>query len=183
MRGEKMNDTTLSCPNCHAVINVNESLAAPLVESLRKQYECKLSQYTADVARRDALIREQQTVIAEAQTSLDERIAEKIEIERDRIATAEAKKARLLWAIAPEVKNKTGSAAWRGGTVVAVEGEWGERAGGGLAGPPKRRGGYAVWPRGRARTECRREPWGRRRGRLRYRERRAENAGCAGRGR
>jgi hypothetical protein len=73
---------------------------------MRQQYEHKVSQQIADIARRDALIRQQQTEITKAQESIEEQIAPKLEIERERISAAEAKKARLLLAIDLEQRTK-----------------------------------------------------------------------------
>ena len=90
-----MNDPTIVCPNCNTQIKLTESLAAPLIESTRKQYERQLAQKEAEVAKREAAMREQRVVLAKAQESIDEQIAAKLKSERAAIAAEEAKKARL----------------------------------------------------------------------------------------
>jgi hypothetical protein len=100
-----MNEPTIKCPKCGTEIKVTESLAAPLLEATRQQYEQKLSQKEADVAKREVLIRVQQTEIAKAQESIDEQIAAKLKIERERIAASEAQKARLI--CAADIEQKT----------------------------------------------------------------------------
>ena len=39
-----MTEPTIICPNCKIEIKLNESLAAPLIEATRKQYEQQLAQ-------------------------------------------------------------------------------------------------------------------------------------------
>ncbi len=90
------NEPTITCPNCKAEIKLTESLAAPLIESTRQQYEHKLAQKDADVSNREASLKEQQAEITKAKESLDELVAEKLQAERKTIADEEAKKARRL---------------------------------------------------------------------------------------
>ena len=56
-----MTDPTITCPKCHAEIKLTESLAAPLLESTRQDYEQRIAQKDADVA---AKLREQRNLIA-----------------------------------------------------------------------------------------------------------------------
>lgn len=91
-----MNEPIIICPSCKTEIKLTESLAAPLIETTRKQYEQQIAQKDADVAKREAAIRTQQANLAKAQESIDEQVAAKLKPERDRIAAEEAKKARLL---------------------------------------------------------------------------------------
>ena len=91
-----MNEPIIVCPSCKTEIKLTESLAAPLIETTRKQYERQIAQKDADVAKREAAIRTQQANLAKAQESIDEQVAAKLKPERDRIAAEEAKKARLF---------------------------------------------------------------------------------------
>jgi hypothetical protein len=91
-----MNEPIIVCPSCKTEIKLTESLAAPLIETTRKQYEQQIAQKDADVAKREAAIRTQQANLAKAQESIDEQVAAKLKPERDRIAAEEAKKARLF---------------------------------------------------------------------------------------
>jgi hypothetical protein len=59
----------------------------------------------ADVAKREAVIREQQADIVKARESIDEQIAAQLKAEREKISADEAKKARLL--IAADLEQKT----------------------------------------------------------------------------
>lgn len=100
-----MNEPIIYCPNCRTEIKLTESLAAPLIEATRQQYEQKMAQKEADVAKREALVRERQTDITKAQESIEEQIAAKLKIERERISAEEAKKARLV--LAADLEQKT----------------------------------------------------------------------------
>ncbi|HEV7551608.1 MAG TPA: DUF2130 domain-containing protein [Candidatus Angelobacter sp.] len=91
-----MNQPVIMCPNCREEIKLTESLAAPLVEATRQQYEVKLASQETDIKNREAAIREKQMAVARAQESVDEQVAIKLTQEREKIAAQEAKKARLL---------------------------------------------------------------------------------------
>ncbi len=100
-----MNETTITCPNCKTEIKLTESLAAPLIQATRQQYEQKIALKETDFATREAAIRAQQQDIAKAKDSIDEQIATRLITEREKITTEEAKKARLL--IAADLEQKT----------------------------------------------------------------------------
>lgn len=93
-----MSDPIITCPNCKTEIKLTESLAAPLIESTRLQYEKTIADKDADIVKREAAIREQQATITKVQESIDEQIAEKLKAQRVTIAAEESKKARLLLA-------------------------------------------------------------------------------------
>src|SRR5580658_3215938 len=93
-----MSETLITCPNCKTEFPLTESLAAPLVESTRRQYEQKLAQKETDVSKREA------AVVKERETLADT-VAGQLKTEREKIAADEAKKARL--AIGGEVDQKT----------------------------------------------------------------------------
>ena len=91
-----MSEPTIICPSCKTEIKLTESLAAPLLESTRRDYEKRLAQKDADTTRREAEIRIREEAIAKAKEQLDEEVAEKVRSERTRIVAEEAKKAKLL---------------------------------------------------------------------------------------
>lgn len=82
-----MSEPTIICPSCKTPIRITESLAAPLVESARKDFESKLAQKEQDISKREATLRQ-------AQAAVDEQVASKLKMERQTIAAEEAKKAR-----------------------------------------------------------------------------------------
>ena len=105
---EATNEPTITCPSCHTVIRLTESLAAPLIAATREQYEQQLREKDQDVAKREQDIREKERQVVEAKRTLDDQIADQVatqlQSERARVITEEAKKAKL--AIAAELDAK-----------------------------------------------------------------------------
>jgi hypothetical protein len=48
-----MTEPTITCPNCKTEIKLTESLAAPLIEATRKQFEQQLAQKGSGIAQRE----------------------------------------------------------------------------------------------------------------------------------
>src|SRR5919108_1871980 len=90
-----MAEPTVVCPQCKAEIKLTESLAAPLLESVRRDYEQRLMEKEADVTRRERMFLEREAALRKAKESLDEEVAAKLRQERAGIAAEEAKKAKL----------------------------------------------------------------------------------------
>jgi hypothetical protein len=90
-----MSEPTITCPSCKAEIKLTESLAAPLLDSTRRDYEKRLAQKDADASKREAEIRAREEAVAKATERLEEQVAEKLRSERGKIAAEEAKKAKL----------------------------------------------------------------------------------------
>lgn len=93
-----MTEPTILCPNCKTEIKLTESLAAPLVESTRKQFEQRVAKIETEVARREMAVKNQEAALARATESLEEQVAARVKNERAAIAAAEAKKARDTFA-------------------------------------------------------------------------------------
>jgi hypothetical protein len=55
-----MNEPVIICPKYREEIKLTESLAAPLVEATRQQYEAKLARQESEIERREVAIREAQ---------------------------------------------------------------------------------------------------------------------------
>ncbi|MCA9280877.1 MAG: DUF2130 domain-containing protein [Phycisphaerales bacterium] len=89
-----MADPTIICPECKSEIRLTESLAAPLIESTRKQYEEQIARKNEEIARREADVSARMKAVAKAQESIDDQVAEKLKAERASIAAIEAKRAR-----------------------------------------------------------------------------------------
>jgi hypothetical protein len=100
-----MTEPTVICPNCKTEIKLTESLAAPLIEAVRRDYEERLVQKEADVAKRESLLREQQEALSKARAGFDDEVAEKLKQERTKIAAEEARKAKQ--ALANDLDEKT----------------------------------------------------------------------------
>ena len=90
-----MAEPTVVCPQCKSEIKLTESLAAPLLESIRRDYDQRLSQKDADVAKREALLNERAASLEKAKAAVDQQVAQKLDQERARIAAEEQRKAKL----------------------------------------------------------------------------------------
>ena len=101
-----MTEPTIVCPNCKSEIKLTESLAAPLIEATRLQFEHTISEKEAELAKREAAILEQKATIEKAREAIDEQVSHKLKTEREKIVAEEAKKARLILEIDIEQKAK-----------------------------------------------------------------------------
>jgi len=103
-----MTEPTIVCPNCHTEIKLNESLAAPLIEATRKQFEQQLAQKDSDIAQREQAMRDKEKQLVEDKRKLDDQVADQVaaqlKAERTRVIAEESKKAKL--ASAAELENK-----------------------------------------------------------------------------
>ncbi|HKW04895.1 MAG TPA: hypothetical protein VJN71_06300, partial [Nitrososphaerales archaeon] len=70
-----MAEPIIICPNCKTEIKLTESLAAPLLESTRHEYEKRLALKDADIARKEESLRERETAVSEARKTIDEKVA------------------------------------------------------------------------------------------------------------
>ncbi|MBW7904796.1 MAG: hypothetical protein LC135_09310 [Phycisphaerae bacterium] len=66
-----MTEPTIVCPSCKTEIKLTESLAAPLIESTRRQYGQRIAEKDAEIAMREKAVTEQQMDLAKAQESID----------------------------------------------------------------------------------------------------------------
>ncbi|HSE57401.1 MAG TPA: DUF2130 domain-containing protein, partial [Nitrospiraceae bacterium] len=100
-----MSEPTIICPTCKTEIKLTESLAAPLIESTKREYEKRLALKDAEAAKREAALREREAAVSKAQQTIDDQVAEQMRLERTRIAAEEAKKAKL--ALQTDLDQKT----------------------------------------------------------------------------
>ncbi|MDQ6958141.1 MAG: DUF2130 domain-containing protein [Mariprofundaceae bacterium] len=93
-----MTEPTIVCPKCKTVIKLTESLAAPLIESTRQQYEQQLAQKDSEINQREQAMRQKEKLLDEQQNRLDEQVADQVAEQlikdRTRIAAEESKKAK-----------------------------------------------------------------------------------------
>lgn len=101
-----MAEPTVVCPQCKAEIKLTESLAAPLLASVRRDYEQRLTQKDADIAKREKTLHEREALLQKQKDSMDEQLAQKLQQERSKIAAEEAKKAKLSLGNDLEQKSK-----------------------------------------------------------------------------
>jgi hypothetical protein len=92
------------CPNCRSEIHLTESLAAPLIEETRRQFERQLAAKEADFGRRESQLKRAREELEQAKAAIDEQVQVRLKAERAAIAQAEANKARA--AIADEMGDR-----------------------------------------------------------------------------
>lgn len=77
-----MTEPTITCPNCKTEIKLNESLAAPLIEATRKQFEQQLAQKESDIAQREQAMRDKEKQLVEEKHKLPKKFADMSRTER-----------------------------------------------------------------------------------------------------
>jgi hypothetical protein len=92
-----MTEPTIICPNCKTEIKLTESLAGPLLEATRRDFERRLALKESDISTRES-------ALSKAKESLDDQVAEKLKQERAKIVADETRKARL--SLATEFEQK-----------------------------------------------------------------------------
>ena len=81
-----MIEPAVTCPNCATEIKLTESLAAPLIEATRRDFEKRISGIPAEVAKKEEELTKQRDSLAEAEQSFEQRVAAKLDTERHKIA-------------------------------------------------------------------------------------------------
>ncbi len=89
-------EPVITCPGCKTEIKLTESLAAPLIEATRKQYETKLSQQTAEFTKREQAVKAREETLAKEKESLDATLAEKLKAARTKLAADAAKREQAM---------------------------------------------------------------------------------------
>ncbi|HML92945.1 DUF2130 domain-containing protein [Methyloceanibacter sp.] len=98
-------EPTIKCPECKSEIKLTESLAAPLIEATRSEYQRQLAAKDADIKKREDALRAEKAEVAKAKESVDEQVQQLLKAERGKIAAEEQKKARQL--LANDLEQKT----------------------------------------------------------------------------
>lgn len=90
-----MTEPTILCPQCKAQVKLTESLAAPLVEATRREYERRMAQLNLECAKREDALKQQEQALARAKAEWIAAEQERFRAERERIAEEEARRAEL----------------------------------------------------------------------------------------
>ncbi len=97
-----MTEPAITCPNCKTEIRLTESLAAPLIETTRKQFQQQLAQKDDEIAKREQSILEKERQFTISKNKLDEQVASQVEdqlkIDRARITAEESRKSKQAFA-------------------------------------------------------------------------------------
>ena len=101
-----MAEPTIICPKCKNQIKLTESLAAPLLEAIRKDYEQQLVEKDESFARKEKSLRKREDTLSKEREALEATVEERLKSEQARIAKEEARKARLALATDLEEKDK-----------------------------------------------------------------------------
>lgn len=91
-----MAEPTIQCPKCGTEFPLTASLAAPLVEATRRDFEARLAAKDAETAQREAGYQEREAALAQAREALDAQVNVRVAAERAKIASEEAAKAKIL---------------------------------------------------------------------------------------
>lgn len=100
-----MPEPTINCPQCGTEIKLTESLAGPLLDSTRREYEQRLAKKDADMAKRENVLRDQEVRLLKEKEAVEDRVNERVRQERAKIAAEEARKAKT--ALGVELEEKT----------------------------------------------------------------------------
>ena len=105
-----MTELTITCPKCKTDFPLTESLAAPLIEATRQQFEQKISQKDEEIAQREQAVRVQEKQVLEEKRAIaqqvTDQVAEQLNTERARLIEDERKKAKLASAAEIDTKNQ-----------------------------------------------------------------------------
>ena len=103
-----MTELTITCPKCKTDFPLTESLAAPLIEVTRQQFEQKLSQKDVEIAHREQAVRDKEKQVIEEKRALEQQVtdqvAQQLKTERARVIEEESRKAKLASATELETK-------------------------------------------------------------------------------
>jgi len=100
-----MSEPTIVCPNCKTEIKLTESLAAPLIESTRRDYEKQLALKDTAIAKKEEALHQREEAVSRAKHTIDDQVAEKLLLERAKIVSEESRKAKL--ALQTDIDQKT----------------------------------------------------------------------------
>ncbi len=92
-------EPSIVCPNCRTEIKLTETLAAPLIDAVKRDSDQKLRLKEAEIAKREATIREQQEAVIKDKELLEAQVAERMKAERKKVADEEEKKARAKFSL------------------------------------------------------------------------------------
>ncbi len=106
MMNNPIAEPTINCPQCGAVIKLTDSLAAPMIEAVKRDYEARLSEKNAEVIAREKSLKDREQELQRQKESIDEQVASRLDLEREKIGLEEAKKARVLLSTDIDQKSK-----------------------------------------------------------------------------
>jgi len=94
-----MTEPDIKCPNCGTSIKLTESLAGPLIESTKKDFEEKLRAKDDVIRTKMAALKKDQDEVVAARNDLDTEILKAVASEKEKIVLEEKEKAKKLAAL------------------------------------------------------------------------------------
>ncbi|MFH0990997.1 MAG: DUF2130 domain-containing protein [bacterium] len=101
-----MAEPTIICPKCKTQIKLTESLAAPLLEATRKDFEQLLADKDESIAKKEKSLHRREEALIKERETLETTVEDRLKSEQARIAKEEARKAKLALATDLEEKDK-----------------------------------------------------------------------------
>lgn len=103
-----MNEPTIVCPECHAEIPLSQSLAAPLIDATRLEYEKKLRENNERINRQEEVLLAQQKSVEESQRQIDDKIAQSVasQLSEERANLIAAAEASASSKVAAEIEQR-----------------------------------------------------------------------------
>ncbi len=99
-------DLTITCPSCRSEIKLTESLAAPLIEATRQEFQRKIAQNESEIINRERALEKERAALLKAQETVQEEMETKLKGEREAIAQEESRKAKLILAADLDQKSR-----------------------------------------------------------------------------
>lgn len=94
-----MDEPTIKCPNCGTSIKLTESLAGPLIESTKRDFEEKIRAKEEVLSEKMEALKKEQDEVVTARKELDAEIFKAVASEKEKIALEEKEKAKNLVAL------------------------------------------------------------------------------------
>jgi len=101
-----MTEPVITCPKCQSEIKLTESLAAPLIESTRRDFESKIAKKDQDIEIREAAIGKREEALSKEKQNINDLVEEKLKVARVNISAEEAMKAKRSFGADIEQKEK-----------------------------------------------------------------------------
>jgi hypothetical protein len=101
-------EPTITCPKCKAEIRLTESLAAPLIEATRLQFEEKIAEKDQEIAAREQSLHAKEKQVQDEKRSLENTVAEQVatQLANERSQLIEVERHKAEAASALELQNK-----------------------------------------------------------------------------
>ena len=99
-----MAEPTIVCPNCQREIKLTESLAAPLVEATRRDFNQRLDCVKAEMAERESAVRMREEQLVKAREGINAQVEDRLKCARAQIEAEAAVRAKR--ALAGDIEQK-----------------------------------------------------------------------------